>query len=194
MAAVLAAAQELFGHVGYRAATIEAIAEAADVAVSSIYANFPGGKADIYVALAWQLTGEHVKEMVAVVDGDGTQTGRAIAAFDAYIDFHRTHPLALRLLSLHDVDSTDTDLVRDARRRIDNELAGVSRQLIDLVASVVSPPATARPLVLHAWAAINGAYALRRRGQVNDTDLDAILELTRSHVRDALEGEPCAHR
>lgn len=191
IAAVLAGAQDLFGDVGYRAATVEAIAEAADVAVSTIYANFPGGKADVYVALAWQVTGEHVREMTAVTAEDGTPTDRTVAAFDAYIDFHRRHPLALRLLALHDIDSADTDLVRDARRRIDVELDGVARQLISLAAEAVSP-ATARPLVLHGWAAINGAFALRRRGQISDTDLDEVLDLTRIQMRAALDGEPRA--
>ncbi|MGK2954093.1 MAG: TetR/AcrR family transcriptional regulator, partial [Solirubrobacterales bacterium] len=50
--AVLDAAEELFVEVGYRSASLEAIADRADVAVSSIYFNFEGGKSDLYLALA----------------------------------------------------------------------------------------------------------------------------------------------
>ena len=51
--AVLDAAQVLFLREGYRGTTIDMLAAEADVAVSSIYANFREGKADVYAALAW---------------------------------------------------------------------------------------------------------------------------------------------
>ena len=43
------------------------ITAAADVALTSIYSNFPGGKADLYAVLACRVGSEHVAAMEAAV-------------------------------------------------------------------------------------------------------------------------------
>ncbi|MGB6275934.1 MAG: TetR/AcrR family transcriptional regulator, partial [Rhodococcus sp. (in: high G+C Gram-positive bacteria)] len=128
--AVLDAGQTLFLEHGYRGTTIEMLAATADVAVSSIYANFGAGKVDVYAALAWRTALAHVEQMSAPVD-----PVRVVAEFlDRYIAFHRGSPLALRLLGLTDVDKSESETVSAAKAKIDRALGG----LIDSVTHAVT--------------------------------------------------------
>ncbi|WP_338888857.1 TetR/AcrR family transcriptional regulator [Rhodococcus sovatensis] len=183
--AVLDAARSLFLEHGYRSTSIEMLAGAADVAVSSIYANFAGGKADVYAALAWHTTTTHVDEMkgsTSIVD-----------AFDRYVAFHRENPLALRLLSLYDVATSESELVAHAKPRIDEAL----QTLVETVTRDITESGCdtdPRVLVLTTWAAANGAVSLRQRGVVDDTTLDAMLAITRSDLQGHITEGPHAHR
>lgn len=176
--AVLDAAEEVFRRDGYRGSTIETLAKEADVAVSSIYANFVGGKADVYASLAWRIARLHEQDMPT--------SGPVIDSLDRYIAFHNEHPLALRLLSLHDVETTESELVRDAKTRIDSLLSGI----VDALASrakEVERDVDARALVLHTWASVNGAVSLFQRGMVDRRTLDTMLDITRTDLLSHLE-------
>lgn len=183
--AVLDAARSLFLEHGYRSTTIEMLAGAADVAVSSIYANFAGGKADVYAALAWHTTTTHVDEMkgsTSIVD-----------AFDRYVTFHRKNPLALRLLSLYDVATTESELVALAKPRIDEALQALVETVTrDITASGCDTDP--RVLVLTTWAAVNGAVSLRQRGVVDEKTLDAMLAVTRGDLQGHITEDSHAHR
>lgn len=183
--AVLDAARSLFLEHGYRSTTIEMLAGAADVAVSSIYANFAGGKADVYAALAWRTTTTHVDEMkgsTSIVD-----------AFDRYVTFHRKNPLALRLLSLYDVATTESELVALAKPRIDEALQALVETVTrDITASGCDTDP--RVLVLTTWAAVNGAVSLRQRGVVDEKTLDAMLAVTRGDLQGHITEDSHAHR
>ncbi|MBY4126998.1 TetR/AcrR family transcriptional regulator [Rhodococcus fascians] len=184
--AVLDGARSLILRHGYRATTIEMLATAADVAVSSIYANFPAGKADVYAALAWQTARSHAEEMTAPTDA--VDSAHVVAEFlDRYIEFHRDNPLALRLLALTDVDKSESASVGEAKKKIDTELGelidSVTRAAVDAGTDVVP-----RALVLNAWAAMNGALALRQRRIVDQPMLDAMLAITRSDMLRHLNG------
>ncbi|QNG21054.1 TetR/AcrR family transcriptional regulator [Rhodococcus triatomae] len=179
--AVLDAARTVFSTSGYRAASIESLSTAADVAVSTIYTNFPDGKADVYLALARRTADEHAEAM------RGTSHNGPAAALDAYIDFHREHPLALRLLALSDVSPGDSSSYNDVRAYIDDVLAGIATEMVRS-ARAAGSDVDARGLVLYAWSAINGAYALFRRGTVDAAELDGILDLCRADVSRHLAG------
>lgn len=183
--AVLDAARSLFLEPGYRSTTIEMLAGTADVAVSSIYANFAGGKADVYAALAWHTTTTHVDEMkgsTSIVD-----------AFDRYVTFHRKNPLALRLLSLYDVATTESELVALAKPRIDAALQALVETVTrDITASGCDTDP--RVLVLTTWAAVNGAVSLRQRGVVDEKTLDAMLAVTRGDLQGHITEDSHAHR
>ena len=58
-----------------RGMTLDELAAAADVALTSIYSNFPGGKADLYAVLACRVGSEHVAAMEAA--GWSTAPGAA---------------------------------------------------------------------------------------------------------------------
>lgn len=184
--AVLDAGQKLFLRHGYRGTTIEMLTAAADVAVSSIYANFGAGKVDVYAALAWRTALTHVEQMSAPIDA--VDPVRVVAEFlDRYIAFHRENPLALRLLALTDVDKSESVSVGEAKNRIDTALG----ELIDSVTRAVENAGTdvvPRALVLNAWAAMNGAVSLRQRRIVDQPMLDAMLAITRADMLRHLTG------
>lgn len=184
--AVLDAGQTLFIEHGYRGTTIEMLAATADVAVSSIYANFGAGKVDVYAALAWRTALAHVEQMSAPVDA--VDPVRVVAEFlDRYIAFHRGSPLALRLLGLTDVDKSESETVGAAKAKIDRALGG----LIDSVTHAVTDAGSdvdPRALVLNAWAAMNGAVSLRQRRIVDQPMLDAMLAITRADMLRHLNG------
>lgn len=177
--AVLDAAERLFLRDGYRATTIEMLAREADVAVSSIYANFVAGKADVYAALAWRTATIHAQTM--------PDAGPVVEALDSYAAFHRDHPLALRLLALHDVDAAESESTAEAKSLIDDALGGIVDSLVSRAAESECDT-DPRALVLTSWAAINGALSLFQRGIVDRTTLDTMLAITRSDLIGHLGG------
>ena len=176
--AVLDAAERLFARHGYRRTTIEALADDADVAVSSIYSNFVGGKPDVCAALAWRIAQRHAEQM-----GRGGRD--AVAHFDNYVAFHHDNPLAVRLLSLHDVASEDSELVVKARAQIEALLDSVVQKVTASLAESYCDT-DPRALVLYVWASVNGMFSLRQRGAVDDATLRQMLAIARrdlgSHV------------
>ncbi|MDZ7917295.1 MAG: TetR/AcrR family transcriptional regulator [Rhodococcus sp. (in: high G+C Gram-positive bacteria)] len=184
--AVLDAGRTLFLEHGYRGTTIEMLAATADVAVSSIYANFGAGKVDVYAALAWRTALGHVEQMTATTDA--VESVNVVAEFlDRYIAFHRADPLALRLLALTDVDKSESASVGQAKKKIDTALG----ELIDSVTHAVTQAGSdvaPRALVLNAWAAMNGAVSLRQRRIVDQPMLDAMLAVTRADMLRHLTG------
>ncbi|MCX6468761.1 MAG: TetR family transcriptional regulator [Corynebacteriales bacterium] len=169
--AVCTAARTLFEERGYQAATITEIAAAADVAVSSIYANFPGGKQDVYLALADQAVAanEHILDEAVAAS---TLAERAGAVFDAYVRFHRDDDqLAFRLIALTDALEPDAkfDEARSAiRMRIAAMLVRAVGEHDDLDRTIAS------------WAAINGLFSARTQGFIDDDTLDRTLATTRA--------------
>ena len=189
--AILDAADGLFTRNSYHGTTIEELANTADVAVSSIYSHFSAGKADVYAALAWRIVQRHVEAMSAALDravADHGYAGAVAAAFDEYVAFHQTHPLALRMLSLYDVDSAASEQVAKARTQIEaaldktvNEIAGAVRR--------AGCDCDAMALTLQAWASVNGAVSLRQRLLVDDRTLSRMLTITRTDLLTHLGGD-----
>ncbi len=179
--AVLDAAQALFLREGYRGTTIDMLAREADVAVSSIYANFREGKADVYAALAWRIATRHAEAMSAPTGDESIPRDEVAAVFDRYVAFHRENPLALRILALTDVDVGESDLAAKAKTQIDGVLGG----LVESFAAAVrrgGSDVEARALVMVSWAAVNGAYALFQRRMVDRSTLDVMLGIARADL------------
>ena len=175
-AALLDAARALYARPqGYRGTTVDELAGAADVALTSIYSNFPGGKADLYAVLACRVGSEHVAAMEAAVEGsEGEEAARR--AFGEYLDFHRREPIAFRLLGLTDVHGEDSETVRAARAEVRGYL---SRALDVVIAAVGEPIDTARSEVIQCWAGINGLLALAARGLIDAAEADRLIREVR---------------
>lgn len=171
-AALLDAARELYARPqGYRGTSVDELAAAADVALTSIYSNFPGGKADLYAVLACRVGSEHVAAMGAAVAGSAGEEA-ARRAFDEYLDFHRREPIAFRLLGLTDVHGEDSEVVRAARA----EVRGYLATALDAVIVAVGDPAdAARSEVIQCWAGINGLLALAARGLIDAAEADRLI-------------------
>jgi AcrR family transcriptional regulator len=183
--AVLDAAEVLFVRAGYRRTTIDMLAKEADVAVSSIYANFAAGKADVYAALAWRIATRHREHMPT--------SGSIDDAVDKYVAFHREHPLALRLLGLHDVEVSESESIADAKVSIDGLLGGIVEDVISKV-EAEGCDTDARALVLYAWAAINGAVSLLQRGIVGESTFDTMIDIIRESLARHRTGADHANR
>jgi TetR/AcrR family transcriptional regulator len=180
--AVLDAAERLMRERGYRAMTIQALAAEADVAIGTIYGRF-GGKHGVVVALAERAVEANERYFAAARAAAEEPFDEVVALADAYVRFHRDHPLAFRLVALSDLDEAPADQVREARARI----AGRLDALLDVLAGAlrraavagsirdVPPKRTARLV----WAATNGVLALHARGGIGDRELRATLALWR---------------
>jgi len=175
--AVLDAAAELFLRQGFRRTGVDELAAAADVALSSIYANFPGGKADVYLALACRVADQHVSEMTTALES--AEGSADIAMFDEYRRFHRDNPFAFRLIGLTDIDATDTELFGEARHMIFGLLDGL---VTAGVAASSLPSGQARSAILRWWATVNGLLTLRAQGFVGASELDALLDAERAAI------------
>lgn len=174
---MLDAAEALFARHGFRRTSVEELAERADVALSSIYANFPGGKADVYVALACRVAAAHVEQMRRVLGEPPEDFVGAV--FDEYCRFHRANPLAFRLLGLVDVEPSDTVLYREGRALIGERLTGLVDEVVEAGAAEV---ATARRDVLMMWAGVNGLLGLRSQGFIDADEFAAMLGELRTTV------------
>lgn len=178
--AVLAAAAALFASDGYRATSVDAIASRADIALTSLYGNFPEGKAQVYAMIACQLAQRHEDYMRTVLADSGGGSDATRAAFDEYVRFHRAEPMAFRTLGLADVADVDSEIVAQARTEIGTRLARV----VDLVVEAIGGRRAAiRPAVLLAWAGINGVLALSNRGMVDEpTTVRLLADAVTLHV------------
>jgi AcrR family transcriptional regulator len=187
VAAILDATQRLLAQPGgYRAATIEAIAREADVAVASIYFNFEGGKRDIYLALAERAVTINEQAMATARDAPAPCAIDTLTAMgDAYIAFHREHPLALRLVGLRDVDGPADERLDAVRKDIAKRLKVMVNDLAAVIARTVAEgdlPAGTEPraAAFFYWGSWNGVLALHARGLLSKRELDATLATGRT--------------
>lgn len=177
-AALLDAARTLFARPeGYRGSSVDELAETADVALTSIYSNFPGGKADIYAVLACRVAVEHREAMAAVLAAVDRGPSAADVAFDEYLDFHRREPAAFRLLGLTDVHGEDSAAVRAASSEIRGHLAAT---LDSVIAAVGEPADVARSRIIQCWAGINGLLALQARGLIDPAETATLIAEVRA--------------
>ncbi len=114
-AVILDAAAELFAQNGFRATSVDGIAERADIALTTLYGNFGDGKAQVYAVLAVRMAHVHDERMRAVL-ADRIGSSAAQAALEEYVRFHRDEPLAFRLLGLSDVDESAAPAVESAAK------------------------------------------------------------------------------
>ena len=177
--AVLDAAEELFIEHGYRAATLEAIAERADVAISSIYFNFAGGKSDLYLALAKRTAVINEEVLEPAYDPALDPFEQLIAVGRAYSKFHLDNPLALRLLSLHDVDREGDERVAAAREEIRASIFSMLERLEGLIQEALdaggNEGASARAVTVFLFGSWNGVLSMHSREQLSTRNLKGVL-------------------
>ena len=193
VAAILDAAERLFGQLGYRAATVEAIAREADVAIGSIYFNFKGGKRDIYLALAERAVAINEAAMAAARDEQAGALDQLAALGDAYVRFHLEHPLALRLVGLRDLDGPSDPRLDGVRKDIAKRLKVMMNDIRGVIARAVDEgdaPAGTDPEAAAAffWGAWNGTLALHARGLLTRRQLDAALATGRALLLAGISG------
>ncbi|RVW03163.1 TetR/AcrR family transcriptional regulator [Rhodococcus xishaensis] len=179
---MLDAAEVLFTERGYRETSVEDLAKAADVAVTSVYGNFPGGKAEVYAVLGCRTARDHAARMSDVVDAAPDGAAAARAALIEYIRFHRDYPLAFRLLGLTDIadtasrgKSSGADVARRARAEVAVRLGGVVDHVVRRVSGTPADEADVRTDVLLAWATVNGVLSLLQQNLIDAKTADDLL-------------------
>jgi AcrR family transcriptional regulator len=177
--AVLDAAEELFLDRGYRSTTLEAIAGRADVAVSSIYFNFTGGKSDLYLALARRTADANREALEPAYDPGLDPFEQLRAVGRAYSKFHLDNPLALRLLSLHDVDRDGDERVAAARDEIRSSVFAMLERLERLIQDALdaggNEGTSARAVTVFVFGSWNGVLTLHSRDQLTARNLKGVL-------------------
>jgi len=183
--AVMEAAQRLFVQRGYHASTLEAIADAADVAVRSVYVHF-GDKAGLYSALldeALELDKRYCDEGWEAGDGP---VGRLFGLAEGYLRFCRDHPGLFRIFRFPPSDAADAGGLEAVRgrvaARVQSEIARMAGALSEAVecGHVRSVPAEATATFL--WAAWDGVLVSSLQPDhlnLTDTGFDAVLDQAR---------------
>jgi AcrR family transcriptional regulator len=182
-AQLLAAARDVFGSMGFHAASMESVAGRAGVSKPILYDHFPS-KRGLYLALIdadLETVGRRVSEALTAPTGNRE---RIRASFQAYFDFVDEHGPGFRLL-MQEMVGVDPDLrrrvarvrtriladvagliVRESQGRLDPAHAGtVALALVGMVetAAQQDPGRTARArsetvdtLVRFAWKGVTG--------------------------------------
>ena len=181
---MLDAAEKLFIQRGYGDTSIDAIAAEADVAISSIYFNFEGGKSGLYLALARRAAELNVEYLAGAYDEKLGTFEQLAAVGDAYAKFHLENPLALRLLSLNDVDSKGDPMVKEAATDIQSRLQSMLDRQEELVEEALveggNQGVSATAVTAFLFAAWNGAISMFARGQLSREELAGVLDAGQS--------------
>jgi len=161
-AQILDAAEERFATVGAELATIEQIAETADVAVATVYLHF-AKKDDLHLAVVERALEQNERHMLAVYDSDAAPVDKLIDAVGAYLRFYLDSPHLFRVIALPSggaISDAATIVLSERVDRMTRALANVIKQGIDdgSLRNVV-PLDAARFL----WGALNGVFALAQR-------------------------------
>ncbi|WP_394834453.1 TetR/AcrR family transcriptional regulator [Pendulispora rubella] len=177
-AQILDAAEERFAAVGAELATIEQIADAADVAVATVYLHF-AKKEDLHLAVVERALEENERHMLAVYDSDAPPVDKLVDAVGAYLRFYLESPRLFQVVAMPPGGtSTDTAALVLSERidRMTRALAKVIKRGIDEgTLRGVAPLDTARFL----WGALNGVFALAQRPdrlRLSDRELRSALQ------------------
>jgi len=184
-AAIVAAGERLFHERGFRDARIEDLAEAADVAVGSIYAHF-GSKLGLFLEVVERALSTQEALLLEIHARCEPADSKLRALGEAFVAFAVEHPSKFRLLSegpLTPARPADADLAR----RID-QMSRRGQVLIDRLAATIDEGIEAGILravdaqrsARFLWAAWSGALALHLRhdrlGATDPRELRAIVQ------------------
>ncbi|MGE4425144.1 MAG: TetR/AcrR family transcriptional regulator [Solirubrobacteraceae bacterium] len=190
-AAILDAAERAFRTGGYRSTRMDDVADAADVAVGSIYSHF-GSKDGLYHALAERSVELFAAYMEQAYTDGRTPLERVLAAGDAYLRFHLEHPGAFRFLAFDGVEAGT--LIEDlaVRGRITDRLEELIDGFADRIQAAIDAgearPLDAVELSRFLWGAWNGVVALSMRPDRLALDEERIESCILTGRRLVLEG------
>jgi AcrR family transcriptional regulator len=145
---LLTCAHELFGKAGYRGTEVDDIAHRAGVTKPVLYRHFPGGKAEIFLAVLE----EHMNALMRVLWealASSTEPRRRLHhGLDAYIGFAEANTAGFRLLTqtAGDFDPAVAQRLNDFRQLI---VRGLSNTIADVMKGA-GLPSEAAPLDAHA--------------------------------------------
>jgi len=192
-AAILDAAEAAFRVEGYRGTRMEDVAEAADVAIGSIYNHF-GDKDGLYHALAERAVELFGQYMAAAYEAGATPLEEVMAAGDAYLRFHLEHPGAFRFLAFDGVEAgppiEDDELAARITSRVEELIDGFGAKIqTGIDGGEVRSSLDAQLLARFLWGAWNGVVALGLRNDrlaLTEDEIEACIQTGRAMVLDGL--------
>jgi len=190
---LLAVAEEAFRHASYRDVRVEDLAEAADVAVGTIYGYF-GNKEGLYLTLVERAVTQFAGYLKQAFSEQGSPLEQVMAAGEHYLRFHLEHPGSFQLLSGQSPIDGTSPLTHELRDRIGGQieeiLAGFQGRIQAAIdAGEMPTDLDARLAARFLWGAWNGVVALGLRGdlmRLSDDEIAACLRQGRRIVRSGL--------
>jgi TetR/AcrR family transcriptional regulator len=189
--AILDATEQLLLKCGYEQMTMQQVADAADVAIGSLYSYFDN-KARLAAAVVERALADDEASMdrghVA-----GTPLDRLARLTDELFEIYRRHPLLFRL-SLDPAPARSPALRPDVadriRRRTDAELQRLAQLLREGVEVGELQPLDPEQTATFLWASFGGLIVLHLRGDLDDAQFDAVFRLGQQHLARALLAGP----
>ncbi|MFI5782902.1 TetR/AcrR family transcriptional regulator [Nocardia sp. NPDC051570] len=177
---ILEAAEELFAD-GVEAATIERIAERADVGVTTIYQHF-GGKDDLHRTVVARAFERHEHDMLAACESDAEPVEKLIDVIGTHVGYYLESPQLFAMIHLrrgnpHPALADDPVATAITARvtRIDTSMVAI----IDAgIGNGTLRPVDSADTTRFLWGTTNGVIALAARSDR--------LRLTTTELRDAL--------
>jgi AcrR family transcriptional regulator len=126
---LLRVALDLFGSRGFRATSMEDIAEAAGVTKPVLYQHFPS-KGELHLELIEAVGTELLETVTAGATAETLPYHRVLAGFSAYFRFVRERTSAFQLL--FGGGAREDDGVAEAVRRVEGSIAATIADLIDV--------------------------------------------------------------
>jgi TetR/AcrR family transcriptional regulator len=194
---ILASARAVFAQDGYRHATVDQIAQRAEVAKGTIYLYFETKEAILAELVLQALAELHTQLHEAVESHSILQPeGRLRAMAEAYLAFSQRSPDYFRLVTAFD----GGDISDNVSPERNQQILAMSNRTLDLVAQAVGDgmalgmfvAADARQAAAVLWAGLNGSLALLAhpiRRTMIQTDLPGLYHATLELL---LRGLTCA--
>jgi AcrR family transcriptional regulator len=190
---VLEVAEQAFAHSTYRDVRMEDLAEAADVAVGSIYGYF-GSKDGLYLALAERALEQFGEYLERAFQPEYSPLEQVLAAGDAYLRFHLEHPGSFRFLAFDSVENQVAQVDDGLRTRVGERssdiIAGFQKRIEAAIAAGEADSGyDARMVARFLWGAWNGVISFSLRNDemaLTDGDIATCLQLGRRLVNEGL--------
>ena len=180
-ASIIDAAEGLFLERGFHGVTVEQVADAADVAVGSIYVHF-ASKEGLYLALLERAFEVEQTYMQAALDSNVAPLQQLLLAGDAYLRFYFENPGYFRILVWPHVDARPADELPDAAQRLAERAEQQVSRLADVLAACQQQGLVSDgdpyKIAKFMWGAWNGVIALNLRPdrlRLGDDELRAVI-------------------
>ncbi|MDN5743940.1 MAG: TetR/AcrR family transcriptional regulator [Nocardioidaceae bacterium] len=190
---VLFVAEEAFRHSSYRDVRVEDLADAADVAVGTLYGYF-GNKEGLYLTLVERAVIQFADYLKQAFSEQGSPLEQVMAAGEHYLRFHLEHPGSFQLLSGQAPVDGPSPLIVELRDRIGAQIEEIMAGFQDRIQAAIgagemAADLDARLAARFLWGAWNGVVALGLRGdlmRLTDDEIAACLRQGRRIVRSGL--------
>lgn len=182
---IVDAAREIVATQGADALTLEAVAERADVAITTIY-NRVGGRSALLTAVAEQAMEENRSYMDAAYAAVGTPEERLFLAAATYARFARERPHEFRILVEPAEEPEAVARIAELTREQNGKLADAIRDAIG--AGIARPDLDPDDLATMFWATLNGLLALAWRPGALRVDADTLDRLITTYVATVADG------